>query len=195
MDHQHRDVRRAERGIARSRRLADLPLTYTWVGASMSDAVPGPARVTRARRIGQGEPAFRAASELLLTWGMHRDAGLAVRASDERVRLGSVVVLDLGRRPFRLRAPCRVVAVIDEPRRQGFAYGTLPGHPESGEELFLVTLTDDGLQVLVQASSRPATWWARAGAPVTRAVQALLLDRYVRALARAARAADRLPPT
>jgi uncharacterized protein (UPF0548 family) len=30
--------------------------------------------------------------------------------------------------------PCRVVYVVDEPRRAGFAYGTLPGHPEIGGE-------------------------------------------------------------
>jgi uncharacterized protein (UPF0548 family) len=34
-----------------------------------------------------------------------------------------------------IRVPCRVVYVLDEPERRGFAYGTLPGHPESGEEL------------------------------------------------------------
>ena len=32
----------------------------------------------------------------------------------------------------------RVVFVIDEPGRFGFAYGTLPRHVESGEERFLV---------------------------------------------------------
>jgi uncharacterized protein (UPF0548 family) len=31
------------------------------------------------------------------------------------------------------KAPVRVVYVVDEPTRRGFAYGTLPGHPESGE--------------------------------------------------------------
>ena len=36
-----------------------------------------------------------------------------------------------------LQAPCRVVYVIDEPDIRGFAYGTLPGHPESGEERFV----------------------------------------------------------
>jgi uncharacterized protein (UPF0548 family) len=37
-----------------------------------------------------------------------------------------------------LQAPCRVVYVIDEPDIRGFAYGTPPGHPESGEERFAV---------------------------------------------------------
>ena len=38
------------------------------------------------------------------------------------------------------RIPARVVYVVDEPARRGFAYGTLHGHPESGEEAFLVEL-------------------------------------------------------
>lgn len=40
------------------------------------------------------------------------------------------------------RAPPRRGAAgrcIDEPDRQGFAYGTLPGHPESGIEQFTLT--------------------------------------------------------
>ena len=44
----------------------------------------------------------------------------------------------------RSTAPVRVVYVIDEPNRKGFAYGTLDGHPESGEESWIVDQTDDG---------------------------------------------------
>ena len=48
--------------------------------------------------------------------------------------MGSEVIVHLG----PVRAPCRVVYVVDEPDRRGFAYGTLPGHAESGEERFVV---------------------------------------------------------
>ena len=41
------------------------------------------------------------------------------------------------------KVPARVVYVIDEPLRKGFAYGTLPGHPETGEEAFIVEYRDD----------------------------------------------------
>lgn len=50
----------------------------------------------------------------------------------------------MGVGPLALRIPCRVIYVIDEPERSGFAYGTLPGHPESGEELFLLQWHEDG---------------------------------------------------
>ena len=70
-----------------------------------------------------------------------------------------------------------------EPDRVGFAYGTLPGHPERGEELFAVSLGDDDhVRLEVRAFSRPATWWVRLGAPVGRRVQDRITDRYVAAL-------------
>lgn len=42
----------------------------------------------------------------------------------------------------------RVVAVVDEPDRWGFAYGTLPGHIEVGEEAFVVEHRLDGAVVV-----------------------------------------------
>ena len=73
--------------------------------------------------------------------------------------------------------------MIDEPDRQGFTYGTLPGHPESGIEQFTVTRTATGLvRVHLDAVSRPATWYARLGAPVTRLAQEIATRRYLRAL-------------
>jgi len=80
-------------------------------------------------------------------------------------------------------APGRVVSVVDEPRRQGFAYGTLPGHPERGEESFVLSLLDDEtIDFTLVAFSRPAVWWSRAGAPVSRWVQKRITARYLDAL-------------
>lgn len=98
---------------------------------------------------------------------------------------GAVVVLGMGVGPARLSAPCRVVDVVQEPCRRGFAYGTLLGHPEQGEERFVVEHEADGTVVLhICAFSRPATWWARLGGPVTRAVQDAVTRRYLAVLSR-----------
>jgi uncharacterized protein (UPF0548 family) len=87
------------------------------------------------------------------------------------------------RRP-RLVIPCRVVGTVSEPRRTGFAYGSLPGHPACGEEAFLVTRDEqDGVWFEVIAFSRPGTWYARLGGPVTRGVQRAAVARYLRAVA------------
>ena len=58
--------------------------------------------------------------------------------------------------PFVLVIPCRIVYVVDQERCFGFAYGTLPGHPESGEERFVVEETEGGEALLrMTAFSRP----------------------------------------
>lgn len=82
-----------------------------------------------------------------------------------------------------IHAPCRVIYVVDEPNRKGFAYGTLPGHPESGEEAFLVDRTDDGsVWLTIRSFSRPGGWAWWAVYPVLRLVQAMFTRRYFRAL-------------
>jgi uncharacterized protein (UPF0548 family) len=76
------------------------------------------------------------------------------------------------------------VYVVDEPNRRGFAYGTLPGHPESGEEFFSVRYdpSGDAVYAEVSAFSRPATWWSKAGGPITSLVQRVITKRYVKAV-------------
>jgi uncharacterized protein (UPF0548 family) len=82
-------------------------------------------------------------------------------------------------------APCRVVAVLDEDDRWGFAYGTLPGHPEIGEESFVVSLTEHGsVRFSVTAFSRPAGSVTRAAGPLGRLVQQVATRAYLRALRR-----------
>jgi uncharacterized protein (UPF0548 family) len=84
----------------------------------------------------------------------------------------------------RIGAPCRVVYLINEPGKRGFAYGTLPGHPERGEEAFLIEQHHDGtVSFIITAFSRPATPLARAVGPAGRVIQRHLTARYLRALA------------
>jgi len=82
-----------------------------------------------------------------------------------------------------MRIPSRVVYVVDEPDRAGFAYGTLPGHPEQGEELFLLE-NDDQNRVLftVSAFSRGTSTLARLGGPVTGRFQQRMTSRDLTAL-------------
>jgi uncharacterized protein (UPF0548 family) len=85
--------------------------------------------------------------------------------------------------PLRIGAPCRVVYIVDEKDRKGFAYGTLAGHPESGEEAFIVERTDDGsVWLQIRSFSRPAGvgWWL--AYPVLRLAQWFYTRRYFKAL-------------
>jgi uncharacterized protein (UPF0548 family) len=158
------------------------PYSYPEVGATAGALPPGYRLVRREAVVGTGRTVFDAVAERTLTWQVHRGAGLVVDADQERVDEGGLVRLGLRLGPVRLVAPCRVVYVVDEPTRRGFAYGTLPGHPESGESLFEAELGDDDrVTFRVVSFSTPATWWSRLGAPVTRRVQDVVTDRYVRA--------------
>ncbi|MBP2381593.1 DUF1990 domain-containing protein [Brachybacterium sacelli] len=126
---------------------------------------------------------FEEAATAVLTWTLQRRAGIGVLASHSPLEEGTEARLRLGIAPFTISAPCRVLQVIDEPDRQGFAYGTLPGHPESGIEQFTVTRTSTGLvRVHLDAVSRTATWYARLGAPAARIIQELITRRYLSAL-------------
>jgi uncharacterized protein (UPF0548 family) len=160
--------------------LAALPLTYSEVGATAGPLPDGYHHVQKSAVIGQGRSRFEFAADKGIRWGMLRGAGLRVEATTEIAAVGSEVIVHLG----PLLAPCRVVYVVDEPDRRGFAYGTLPGHAETGEELFVVRYDPaaDEVYADVTAFSRHATWWSRLGSPVTSVAQRVITDRYLRAL-------------
>jgi uncharacterized protein (UPF0548 family) len=157
-------------------------LTYDQRGATRDETMPaGYHHLDLEEPIGRGREAFERAVDGLFSWHMHRRAGLTlVSASADRAAPDVVVVLRLG--PQRI--PCRVVYTVDEPDHRGFAYGTLPGHPECGEEAFTVRLTTDGeVRARIRAFSRPATRLTRLSGPVGRLVQRYATRRYLRALA------------
>jgi uncharacterized protein (UPF0548 family) len=167
--------------------LRSTPLTYRDVGATSGALPQGYHHQRISAPIGYGQAAFEAAVRLLMGWGMHEQAGLDPQVSDLVVQEGSVAVLRLGLGPVHLTVPVRVLRVVDEPSQRGFAYGTLPGHPERGEESFVVQLADDGTVLFhLRAFSRPGRWFTRLGAPVARAGQAMVSERYLTAVRRAA---------
>jgi uncharacterized protein (UPF0548 family) len=98
---------------------------------------------------------------------------------------GETAVMFLGWGALSVRIPVRIVYTIDEPTRRGFAYGTLPGHPESGEEAFIVEQREDeSVWLTIRAFSRPAYRWLWLGYPVLRLFQAIFTSRYEHALTR-----------
>ena len=161
--------------------LEELPLTYAEVGATAGGQLPaGYDHQHAERQIGTGDRRFEQAADAVMHWGMQRGSGLSVRASSEVAVVDAVVLVRMGFLP----APCRVVYVIDEPDMRGFAYGTLPGHPESGEERFVVRRdpSTSAVYAEVSAFSRPATWWSKAGGPLVRVAQRVIARRYLRAV-------------
>lgn len=162
---------------------APAEVTYAEVGQTAGTLPEGYHHVRRSVTIGTGARAFTEAAGQVMRWRVQEGAGMKVDASSPAAEPGALVRTTLRLGPVRFVAPCRVVYVVDEPRRAGFAYGTLPGHPETGEEAFIVTHEpDDSVTLTVIAFSRPATLLARLGSPVARAVQEFITRRYLRAL-------------
>ena len=153
-----------------------LEFTYPAVGATAS--VPPAGYVVDHTRIklGEGEAAFRSARAALERWDEFDLGWVEAGPRDTPIRAGAVVAVAARVLGLWWLNACRVVYVVDdaEPvRRFGFAYGTLPGHAESGEERFLVEWdrADDSVWYDILAFSRPAHVLARLGYPLTRRVQ------------------------
>ena len=79
-------------------------------------------------------------------------------------------------------ATCRIVYVENEPDCFAWAYGTLPLHPEAGEERFEVRRSNGQTLFSVAAFSRPQHWTARGAAPVARRLQVKATDAYLKAM-------------
>lgn len=176
-------------------------LSYAPVGATrpadFPEGAPSGCRAYQHRvAIGFGAETFSAAGEMMLAWGIQRRSGMRVEVptaggawreatAADRVAEGTIARLRIPLGPFRVGAPCRVVYVIEDERVLGFAYGTLPGHPESGEAAFLVELAPEGsVHLMLRAFSRPSNWFYRLGTPLLRAAQWWYVRRYLKALKR-----------
>ncbi len=169
--------------------LAAAPFTYPDVGATRDDVLPsGYAQLQRTAVVGRGEAAFERAVAAVFAWRMQRGIGLRVRADGPPTEPGTNVVLTVGLPGLGYDIPCRVVWARTGGTEQGFGYGTLPGHPESGEECFVVRIDDAGtVTFTTRVFSRLASPLARLTAPVSRQVQRAAVEGYLRAIRRAAR--------
>ena len=164
-------------------RAAVASLTYDHVGSTLaSTAVHGRTIRTEQLDLGAGPAAFDAAVAGLGAWVCHGGLGATVHPADAPLEVGTslLVVLHVG--PVSIAVSDRIVAVVDEPRRFGFAYGTLEGHQERGEESFVVEhLDDDRVVATIGLDARPATAAARLAAPAIGLFQRFAVRRYLSA--------------
>jgi uncharacterized protein (UPF0548 family) len=161
-----RDV---EQFVARQR---NLPFTYPEVGAT-NTTPPAGYNVDHNRiRLGEGEATYQRAVEALKKW-RHFDLGwVTIVPRGVEVKAGSTLAVKARAFGTWSLNACRVVYVIDESRRFGFAYGTLPDHVERGEERFLIEwLPDDSIWYDILAFSRPQHPLVKLSFPVARILQ------------------------
>jgi uncharacterized protein (UPF0548 family) len=153
-----------------------FPFTYTAVGATLETsgvAIPSGYNVDRTRiRLGAGDADFAAAKQAIRAW-KHFDMGwVGIWPAGIPIEKGSIAVVLTHSLGLWSAHTARIVYTLDEPRRFGFAYGTLPGHAEQGEERFLVEQLDDGsVWYDVIAFSRPRHILAKLSYPMVRRLQ------------------------
>jgi uncharacterized protein (UPF0548 family) len=152
---------------------AKLGFSYPAVGATAGKPPTG-YDVDRARvRLGEGDEVFRAAKEALCRWEHFRLGWCEAWPPQTPIKKGEVVaVLARSMGLWWLNA-ARIVYVVDKEALFGFAYGTLPGHAETGEERFLVEWDQKEGSVWydILAFSRPRHPLARLGYSLARRLQ------------------------
>jgi uncharacterized protein (UPF0548 family) len=154
-----------------------LPFSYPEVGASREGAPPGYPVNHHHGQLGTGQQTFARAVQAIRGWKMYETGWTKLCWPEAPITEGTVVGV-LGRHfgVWSLNA-CRIAYTIEEERplvkHYGFAFGTLPGHVERGEERFTVEWdrADNSVSYEVFAFARPAHPLARAGQPFVRLVQ------------------------
>ena len=131
-----------------------------FVGSTRNDECPAGYVVDRTRiRLGSGSNTYHMAKTAMLDWQHYGFDWLDLYRPDAMCAVGQDVAVVARAVGVWSTNVCRVVYVIDEAepvRRSAFAYGTLPGHVETGEERFQIEWhPDDSVWFEILAFSRP----------------------------------------
>ena len=177
---------------------AKLDFSYSPVGAT-AHTPPAGYVVDRTRiEVGAGESVFLAANAALQRWEHFRLGWVEPWPPETPIQSGEVVAIMAWTAGLWTLNCCRIVYVVDVSgpiRKFGFAYGTLPGHVESGEELFLIEWDQNTNSVWydIVAFSKPNHFLTRLGYPLVRRTQKRFGRNSAAAMFRAVNSAFPLP--
>jgi len=162
-------------------RAAQLPLSYPDVGASLTGRTPAGYRAIHAAAVvGASEDQFHALATGIREWRIQTGAGVRVLANGPAT-IDADVALAKVAGPAAIIFACRVVWILDEPWRKGFAYGTLPGHPESGEEAIVTEFDGHDVTFRVFGFTRHGTTISTLAGPIASLMQERAITSYLRA--------------
>jgi uncharacterized protein (UPF0548 family) len=149
--------------------------SYPGVGQSRQQSPTGYNTDHTRVKLGQGTAVFVLAKRALERWEMFNLGWLQLCWPDAPIVPGTTVAVVVSHLGFWSMNATRIVYVLDDRapiERYGFAYGTLPGHAEIGEERFTVEFNRDDQSVWydIYAFSRPRAL-ARLAYPFSRSLQ------------------------
>ena len=122
--------------------------------------------------LGSGPEVWVAAKEAIKQWAMFPDGWCRIYYQNPIFQKGDIVVMNARAFGVWWLNAARILYVLDDDKNFGFAYGTLPNHVETGEELFQVSRNEqDEVYYSVTAFSRPRFWALRWTYPLSRHFQ------------------------
>ena len=150
----------------------DAPFSYSEVGATSATPPPGYNVDHNRVQLGSGQATYERAVEALKQWRQFDLGWVEIVPRGVVIEVGAIVAVKARAFGTWSLNACRVVYVIDESRRFGFAYGTLSDHIERGEERFSIEWReDDSVWYDILAFSLPRHPLVRASAPLARGLQ------------------------
>jgi uncharacterized protein (UPF0548 family) len=160
----------------------DQPFTYEPVGASATDDWPSGFRHDHWEvELGTGDETFERAVAGLQHWLPQRGSGFAV-GFDGLVEPGRTVAIAAPLPIGFVIVTARIIYVEAEADRYAWAYGTLPIHPEVGEERFAIVRHDDAVHFEITAFSKVTDPLGRLVPPIARALQVRANRAYLDAM-------------
>src|SRR5262245_41515322 len=162
------------------------PFNYAEVGQSLGPTPAGYSANHGRVGLGYGEAIFNKAVEALRSWKMFDLGWVSLCRTGDEIEVGTTVAALARHFGFWSLHPARIVFLVDDDdarmRRSGFAYGTLQGHGESGEEAFIIERlhADDSVWYDLRSFSRPGRPLTTLGYPVARMLQRRFARESVR---------------
>ena len=146
----------------------DLPLTYN----KTTEGLKGFDHDCNRILLGEGTDTFEAAKQAIQTWAMFPGGWARIHNERTPIEVGRVVIMTARVLGIWWLNASRIVYTVDELKDYGFAYGTLPHHVETGEELFHVYIDEkDRVWYEIKAFSRPRHILPRLFYPLARLFQ------------------------
>lgn len=152
-------------------------LSYREVAATRGKPVGGFDNDHNSIYLGKGDDIWLNAKNALTRWKQFPEPWTRIFQQTTRIEKDKTVAVLFQIFGFWWINSAKIVYTIDEAQRFGYAYGTLPGHLEKGEECFWIEKEAGGaVYYHIKAFSRPAYWIVWAAYPLARHFQ----KRFVR---------------
>jgi len=181
----YRKSKAEEKLIVLVESLNTLNFSYDSVGATREDPMPSGYRHDFYEiDLGKGSKIFENAKSGLKNYQAQIGAGLVVVANDKHLKENTSLFIGINLLFLSVVARTRIAYVNESENAFSYAYGTLDGHPEEGEEAFILTIDENENVVLeIICFSKMKCIGTKIGKPVARYLQRRVTNNYLKAMA------------